>query len=64
MKKIYIQPEMISVKLQHMQMLCQSDSVGGDTFTGGGNDNGGDGSGDDGDGTPVKGSRNVWDDEW
>ena len=59
MKKTYIKPSMFAVTLQHQDRILQSVSQidGGDTGIGGG----GDGTGMEGD---VKGSKNIWDDEW
>lgn len=57
MKKTYIQPAMLAVKLQQMQMLCQSitDLDSDDT----GIVIGGEGQG----GSNVK-AQSIWDNEW
>lgn len=62
MKKTYIKPSMFAVMLQHQDRILQSVSQidGGDTGIGNG-DNGGNGSGL---GADVKGSKNIWDEEW
>ena len=60
MKKTYIQPEMLTVKLQHMQMLCES-------LTAVENGNPDTNIIYDGEGTGparVKEGTNVWDEEW
>ncbi|MBQ6225585.1 MAG: hypothetical protein IJJ73_04695 [Bacteroidaceae bacterium] len=59
MKKNYMKPEMLVVTLQHQDGILESVSQvdGGDTGIGGG----GDGTGMEGD---VKGSKNIWDEEW
>ena len=63
MKKNYIQPTMLTVKLQQMEMLCQSinNVVSGEddennTGIGYGGGSGGEGR--------VKESHNIWDNEW
>lgn len=61
MKKIYEKPAMLVVRLQQMQMLCESQVTGvdgGDTGIGygGGSDN-------DPSGPKVK-EQSSWDEEW
>ena len=63
MKKIYIQPEMLAVVLQHNQVIATSpitDQNGNSQTTIGGSSDGYQGS----DGGNAKGSTNVWDQEW
>ncbi len=64
MKKTYIQPTMLAVKLQQTQMLCESDAV----TTIDSNAGVGYGGGSNNDPTPTPGGRvkeqNVWDEEW
>lgn len=60
MKKTYIKPSMFAVTLQLHDSILQtivSSVDGGDTGIGGG----GDGTGIESD---VKGSKNIWDEEW
>ncbi len=56
MKKTYIQPEMLTVVLQHTQMLCESitDVSGEGTSYGGGSD----------EEAHTKEATNVWDEGW
>ena len=62
MKKIYIQPEMLAVVLQHSQVIATSitDQNGNSQATIGGSSDGYDGPVGGG----AKGSTNVWDEEW
>ena len=58
--KTYIQPAMLTVRLQHMQMLCESLTSVQD-----GSNNTGIGYGGEGTGPArTKESHNVWDEEW
>ena len=59
MKKTYIQPEVLTMKLQHMQMLCESLTSVQD-----GNGNTGIGYGGEGTGPARVKDTNVWDEEW
>ena len=65
MKKLYIQPEMLVVVMQHnINILQASDPVTG-TSGNSGLSNGGSSDGYVGpDGGAAKGSTNVWDEEW
>ena len=60
MKKTYIQPEMLTAKLQHMQMLCESLTSVEDDSTGTNIIYAGEGTGP----ARTKESHNVWDEEW
>lgn len=62
MKKTYIEPAMLMVRLQQMQMLCSSITEADD------NDENGTGIGWGGEGggpANVKGTgKSIWDEEW
>ena len=60
MKKTYIQPEMLTVKIQHMQMLCESLTAVEDGSESTSISYGGEGTGP----ARTKESNNVWDEEW
>ena len=58
MKQIYVQPAMLTMRLQQMQMLCESlNDVSGGSDTGIGYGGGGTGP------ARVK-DANVWEEEW
>ena len=64
MKKTYIQPEMLAVVLLHQNNLLQNASPANQVNDVDSNNGIGMGSGSVEGGSDVKGSTNVWDEEW
>ena len=60
MKKIYMIPSMVVVKLQHQSMICESLVQTFNNSTGEGIGYGGGGSGE----ANTKQSGSIWDEEW
>lgn len=65
MKRNYEKPAMLAVRLQQMQMLCQSKVSGitGNAGLGFGGSSNNDQSGQGGPAARVK-EQNIWDEEW
>ena len=61
MKKTYIQPEILAIELQQCQVIAASDAKATGTA---GLDEGGSSDGLQAGEDRVKGSTNVWDEEW
>ena len=63
MKRIYLKPEMMAVRIQHGCIICQSvKSVSNNASLNYGGC--GDGSASNGGAPRAKESQNVWDEEW
>ncbi len=63
MKKIYIQPSMFAVTLQHQNHLAVTSIDGGDTDMHGGGE-AAEGTHADVKGASIGNGKNIWDEEW